>query len=91
MEDHLAYILTSKRRNGPRLDKSYGNEQGWLLYPCYEEAKKALDGMDQDLWMILPVWVRSDEEAWENMRNEKSSITVTAGPIKKVMVRYKKQ
>jgi len=95
MPDHLAYILTS-RRNGVRLDKTYGNHEAWFLYPTYEEAKQRLQSLpreDQKYWVIVPVLVRSDEEAWENMKNEKKkapAFKVTAGPITKVMVKYGK-
>lgn len=81
MGSWLAYILTSRRTDGIRLDKAYGNNEAWFLYMDYAEARHRLDGMpeeDKKFWVIVPVWVRSDSCAWEATRTEREDFLAKA-------------
>ncbi len=76
MNKTMAYVVTSRRRNSPRLDKSYGNKDVLFLYLTLEDAKAQLGRIPQEdhkYWMILPVFIYSNEEAWEAMANEEAA------------------
>jgi hypothetical protein len=73
MNETMAYVVTSRRRSGPNLAKSYGDKDVLFLYLTLEDAKAQLGRIPQEdhkYWMILPVFIYSNEEAWEAMANE---------------------
>ena len=72
----MAYVVTSRRKSGPDLAKSYGNQDAMSLFLTLEDAKAQLGRIPQEdhkYWMILPVFIYSNEEAWEAMANEEAT------------------
>lgn len=70
-----AYIITSRRKSGPKLTKSYGqydegsglgpdlpNDSHLCLYETREQAERAFAEIkDPEFWMVLEVVVCSEE------------------------------
>jgi hypothetical protein len=56
---HIAYIITSRRKNGPRLDKTFGNIDGYYFFLSRHDAECLFETLqDPEFWEILEVEIK---------------------------------